>query len=155
MVFWQYFRVTPYLLALLMCFFLLSESSWCEIEKIKLELRARCQTDPQCLQRARAARGNKRISLKAKCLSLSLTEKFKENLSKLKWFFFFSTRMKMDAPGNFTWIETAQRGNAFSFSRGVLEISVPIKKCFFFFFLSSPPLPHLGGVFQKKMWHLW
>lgn len=38
-------------------------------------------------------------------------------------FFFFSTRMKMDAYRNFTRSETAQRGNAFSISRGIFDIS--------------------------------
>lgn len=47
--------------------------------------------------------------------------KLKESFSKL--IFFFSTKMKMDAYRNFTRSETAQRGNAFSISRDISEIS--------------------------------
>lgn len=73
MVYWEHFRVTPYPLALLMYCFLVYESSWCEIEQLNLGFRARCQAVPQCLQRSRAADGNKWRSLEAKKLNLSGT----------------------------------------------------------------------------------
>lgn len=53
--------------------FLVYESSWCETKQLKLGFRARCQAVPQCLQRSRAADGDKWRSLETKRLNLSGT----------------------------------------------------------------------------------
>ncbi|NXK33966.1 TENN protein, partial [Piprites chloris] len=87
------FRVTPYPLTLLMYLFLVYESSWCEIDGLKLGLGARCQGLPQCLQRLRAADGDKRRSLEVERQNLSGTRNAR-SVSAISNGFFFELAWK-------------------------------------------------------------
>lgn len=111
-----------------MYFFLVYESSWCEMSSWSLDLGQDARQLPSAYRSWGQLVGTNGDLLRPKdwiYLELEMQGEFQQ----IEMFFW--TGMKMETPGSFTWSENAGRGNAFSISRNIFEISAQKNPTYF------------------------